>query len=558
MTTLQKDALMQAQIILMDSVRGIASDETISPNLLLARAEAFDEAADAIARHFKSVSIGLRRNYNSLQPINQLPRELLTQIFGWCINVTYPDDDRRDATQLHRICAVCHHWKELAEGTPTVWCYVTGLDPLPHIEKALKLSEPMSITVVYHHDEGSPYPESTFTAAVNSHAARWNRASMDYLDLDKDPQAWEWSDLPQLHTVDMTSRSSTYTRAPVLLGGGRTLPSVRVVNLFEIPLRWDERQLPGLRVLSLSGDQITRAIPTTSHLLQLLMGTPELEQLVLSELGILSDDRAPSMLVRLARLELLQLRVVPLNAIQQVLSSIQLPQLGKHCTGHDRHRQLHTEEESTKAAQIVQVRQSGSTFDMLRLGDLQVILTTPIFGLLVSPTPGVNIEECWETVLQNFAAVLAASAGVRAEMEMRDGLSAPVIATVVDKLDRFPSIKSVRMVRSQASSRVGSGRAFLAFIQLLGRFEDRADNNVWHLPNLEIVSIDARSPPLSRLAEVCRERRQAAEASGHPKAIRELHISPLSAWSINSHIEVHPTVEEKLDKLQDALGEGQL
>ncbi|KAG8909290.1 hypothetical protein FRC01_007025 [Tulasnella sp. 417] len=368
MTNLQQDALMQAQMILMDSVRGIAGDETISPNLLLARAEAFDEAADAIARHFKSVSTGVRRNYNSLRPINQLPPELLAQIFGGCLDVTYPDGYRKDGTQLHRICAVCHHWKELAEGTPTLWCYVTGLDPPSHIEKALQLSEPMSITVVYHREGGPLYPESVFTAAVNPHAARWSRAYMDYADLDKDPQAWEWSDLPQLHTVDMCSDSSEYTRAPILLGGGRILPNVRVVNLFDIPLRLDGGQLPGLRVLDLTGEQTTRTIPTVSQLLQLLMGTPELAQLKTSGIKMLSDDRAPSMVATLPRLKSLVLCDESLDAIQQVLSSIQLPRIGKDCIRPDRNHQLHTEEDSTKAAHIPPVRQSGSTFDVLSLG----------------------------------------------------------------------------------------------------------------------------------------------------------------------------------------------
>ncbi|KIO28949.1 hypothetical protein M407DRAFT_21855 [Tulasnella calospora MUT 4182] len=65
--------------------------------------------------------------------------------------------------------------------------------------------------------------------------------------------------------------------------------------------------------------------------------------------------------------------------------------------------------------------------------------------------------------------------------------------------------------------------------------------------------------PLSELADLCCERRQAAVTSGYPKAIRELRIVPLNEWlTPEARIQVNREVKGELDELQDALGRGPL
>lgn len=90
-----------------------ASDGTMVASLHLAQAEAFEQAATRIMERFKSTAIALRRDHNSLQPVNQLPPEILVVIFDSCLlhgDEDEEDEFRRDATRLHRLCAVCSRW----------------------------------------------------------------------------------------------------------------------------------------------------------------------------------------------------------------------------------------------------------------------------------------------------------------------------------------------------------------------------------------------------------------------------------------------------------------
>ncbi|KIO28944.1 hypothetical protein M407DRAFT_174394 [Tulasnella calospora MUT 4182] len=63
--------------------------------------------------------------------------------------------------------------------------------------------------------------------------------------------------------------------------------------------------------------------------------------------------------------------------------------------------------------------------------------------------------------------------------------------------------------------------------------------------------------PLSELADLCRERRQAAVTSGYPKTIKELRIFPLNEWlKPESRSQVSREVKGSLMNCKTRLGEG--
>lgn len=434
--------------------------------------------------------------------------------------------------------------EHLIEGNPILWTHVSGLDPLQHIEKALRLSKPLPITVVYLRDYNNQLLESEFTAVVNPHVTRWGRASFRYDDLDKNPQAWESSELPKLHNLYIDSYSEDHRRVPILLGGGRELPNLQAVDLTDTPLRWDPGQLPGLRVLKLSGYV---NIGDTSLLLQLLTGTPRLERLSLVEVSMWVDS-AFQLSVTLPHLINIDLQTVPAKAMQHLLSSIQLPQYDGNRMDHNGVDHLPSEECSDIPSKPPH---NGSRFDLLKIDESEINLSKGIFTLSASVGlgPDVWLLKSVEIVLRRFAKQLTASQIIRAEILIsRDDENSPV-PKILDKLDRFPSVRAIKINGSSKKD---------PLIQLLTWPKILADRVVWHLPHLETILFTMQDPPFSELGEMCRERRGAALRSGSPKAIKELRISPKGAWLGPQYNRFDHTPEEELDKLQDALGGGQL
>ncbi|KAG9041736.1 hypothetical protein FS837_011820 [Tulasnella sp. UAMH 9824] len=533
MANLEEDALAEAEALLLDSVFRSVSDGNISASLRLAQAEALEQAAPRIIERFKLTAIALKRDHNSLQPVNQLPLEILVVIFKSCL---YNGDEgigedqyRRDATQLHRLCAVCSRWKNLGQGSPILWCHVSGLDPLQHIEKALRLSEPMPITVVFFRGYNNQLSKSKFTAVVNPHITRWGRASFLYDDLDKNPQAWESSELPKLRYF-----------------GGRELPHLQVVDLTATHLRWDPGQLPGLRVLDLTDDV---NIYSTSQLLQLLMGTPRLERLSLVEVPMRVDS-AFQLSVTLPHLISIKLHTIHPEIMQHLLSLIQLPQYDGNRMDRKGGHHLLTEEYSNISNKPPD---NESGFDVLRFNLSEVNLSKGIFSLFVDVghKPVVWLLQSVEVVLRRFVNQLTASQGIRVRIGMTGDHENSPMLRILDKLDRFPTVRAIQIIVTRYSTK----EAALILIRQLTWPKVLADGVVWHFPHLEITLYDMQDPPFAELGEMCRERRGATLRSGSPKAIKELRVSP---WGGSQPSQVEHKTEGELDKLQDALGEGQL
>ncbi|KAG9041738.1 hypothetical protein FS837_011822 [Tulasnella sp. UAMH 9824] len=544
MTISPPNALTNAQSPLMDSVRRTASASshrtaTAGP---LAPAEVFGQAAVST----KPVAPAFSSSYNTQQRgVNQLPTELLVGIFKSCLDPNPGSYARRDATKLHRICAVCHRWKTVAEGTPSLWCYVSSLDPPQHIDKALELSQPMPIAVVYNH-VGARVSEETFRAAVNPHTARWDLAFLVYEDLDKaEKQVWESSNLSKLHSLEVISHSDEYTRSPVFLNCGQDLLNLQVAKFLNVPLRLNAGQLPGLRHLELTSYAGPDGF-TIPKLLHLLAGTPQLESLGLINMDI-EVDAAFKGSIAVHSLVSLELYDVNPDGIRQLLSSIRFPQCDQDHS--EAHHQLCQEALNHRNTTPFRERD----FDILEIGDDRMHFYLGRFQLSAFTGSDWSILEYMGIVLEGFAEEFTSSKHIHALIEITNGPKAPAITSILNVIDQLPNLRSLEPILSSETAPV------LTLIQLLGRPNVLSQRVVWYLPHLEFLIVRVEHAPFLELGELVWERRRAAEKSNCPKEIRELHIAPLDE-TLEAEFEdqVDYQIKQGMDKLQSKLGRGQL
>ncbi|KAG8979596.1 hypothetical protein FRB90_008059 [Tulasnella sp. 427] len=546
-----KDALAQAQMILTGSLSRVAEETSTTEDLsklLLAQAKAFDDAAISLVAHFNSVSNGFRRHHNSLQPINQLHPELMASIFEMCLDLADGTAYREDAPQLHIICSVCHLWKEVAEGSPNLWCYVTGLDPLEHIQKALKLSRSMPLTVVHTTDNGFETSETDFTQAISPHVARWRRATLQYAELDKIRQTWEWSELPQITSLHLCCDHGTGGRTSIPLSYGRQLSKLQVLKLLDVPLRWDVGQLPNLRILELYMYEDPERSPTINQLLQILSSTPELESLDLYAVEMRQEAKGLPQ-VTLPRLKYLSLSDILLNTTTQLVSHLRLPQWEDSPDRVDSNQN-----QSFKAGEKGQMRHAKVE---LHPGRVKFSAEGTTFDAGFKEE---EASEWWEMVLDKIGAALASSG----ELEVNIGL--PVddpqgVVQVLRNLNRFKGLKTLNIVRvrhmfSRPNDFVKTLKVILG---LLRRPRISTYSQSWQLPHIETLSLDAQCLCVSEglLEAVFRERRHAARemAEGGPKAIKEFRIIFGAEMRSDKAPSIGPI---NLRSLQDALGDGKL
>lgn len=467
-------------------------------------------------------------------------------IFKSCLDTDIENRFRRDGTQLHRICAVCHRWKTVAEGSPDLWRHLSALDPPQHVVKALERSRPMSITVVYN-PFNTRLSEKAFMATVNPYAAIWDEAFMVYGNLDQAGlQVWESSNLPKLHTLGVISYSAEYTRHPILLNCGQEVPNLQEAKFLNVPLHLNPGQLSGLRVLELTQCEGPDTAFTVLKLLHLLKGTPQLRRLGLFNMKIEANVAFPGS-ITCPSLTCLELEDVDLDAIQQLLSSIHLPQC--HRDQDEAHHQVSDEVPTNP----VNIPYRERAFAILYVQDDRMYLWMEGPGTFTFAGFGWAVLGYMEAMLEGFAKELASSKHICAVIKMTDRPETPPMSSTLTVLDRLPNLRSLELVLSPGTA------PLLTLIQLLGRPSVLPDRVVWYLPHLESLLVRAEHAPLLELGQVCWERSRAAETSKCLKEIQELYILPLNELLEEEFkSKVDYKLELKLDRLQGKLGRGQL
>ncbi|KIO22377.1 hypothetical protein M407DRAFT_28096 [Tulasnella calospora MUT 4182] len=200
--------------------------------------------------------------------IHDLPVELLSPI----ISLSIQGYSAR-LKQVQNLCFVCSKWRDVVEGTPELWCRLTGADPLEGVRKAIHYSRdyPLDINYNYNTPHRDPNPNE-FLTAIAGHVWRCREAS---IDVD-----WRTQRILDALTVDKAPRLESLSitacnpiRTTLTLFQGATLPCLRTLRLRGIPLVWDGAQLFNLQKLEI----VTYKVPLMG-LLSVLQVTQGLEE----------------------------------------------------------------------------------------------------------------------------------------------------------------------------------------------------------------------------------------------------------------------------------------
>ncbi|KAG8894392.1 hypothetical protein FRC01_012999, partial [Tulasnella sp. 417] len=106
--------------------------------------------------------------------IHDLPFELLSHII-----YLFAQDYSSHLTRIQNLCYVCSKWRDVVEGTPRLWCQLSGGDPLQGVKKAIHYSRDHPLDIDYNwflHRHGSA--KDDFFSAVSLHTWRWRHVSI--------------------------------------------------------------------------------------------------------------------------------------------------------------------------------------------------------------------------------------------------------------------------------------------------------------------------------------------------------------------------------------------
>ncbi|KIO15988.1 hypothetical protein M407DRAFT_34380 [Tulasnella calospora MUT 4182] len=203
--------------------------------------------------------------------VHDLPVELLSHIISLFVQEYFAN-----LTRVQRLCLVCSKWRDVVEGTPELWCRLTGADPLPGVRKAIHYSRDYPLDIDSHfasHLDG-PHPNE-FLPAVSLHAWRWRRASIVVGQLSENLlQALTVEKAPRLESLHISAYGGI--RTPLTLFQGATLPCLRTLRLHGASIVWNGEQFFNLRKLEIVQDQET--FPKLDAVLSVLRITQGLEE----------------------------------------------------------------------------------------------------------------------------------------------------------------------------------------------------------------------------------------------------------------------------------------
>ena len=244
-------------------------------------------------------TIQLKRARNSLLNISALvPPELLGQVFRWNAIPDYGFGELEKGS--YNFLLVCHHWFEVASGTPELWTYWGNTLKLWLQRYQRSGTAPLDLILHAQRrmgDEDVITFDRPLQDALRDRAARDSIRSIhlrgrdtDLLDFvisllvlgDKSTRDSSIESLRLEHTSSDVSTFLTRYRFP-RLRDLRLLTDARITS-------WDylKIQAPSLIALSLGFSRAPNN-PTTSQLLAILASYPNLQQLVLYETMIPHD-----------------------------------------------------------------------------------------------------------------------------------------------------------------------------------------------------------------------------------------------------------------------------
>ncbi|KAG8910563.1 hypothetical protein FRC00_007991 [Tulasnella sp. 408] len=273
--------------------------------------------------------IQTKRKRNLLIPINQLPTELLIDIFGASIGKSSKRFER-----LRTIASVAWLWNSIVKRAPGLWAVLdshvsTELFPII-LRRAGDF--PLTITmqesnVIYFSLDPDEEPEdrnTTFLKMVLPKLGRWKEAGLLFESSERNLLERLENPAPLLQRCIL--EASGFSRVPqVDLFQGQA-PRLTEMTLERVPIRWNSNVFRNLRSLWMWG--IMECGPTVEEVLQYILSSPCLEYFHLSGSGLSSSTLHQDIsTVELPHLKSLNLSGLSSSSTQLLLSRIRAPAL---------------------------------------------------------------------------------------------------------------------------------------------------------------------------------------------------------------------------------------
>ncbi|KIO28513.1 hypothetical protein M407DRAFT_230144 [Tulasnella calospora MUT 4182] len=168
-------------------------------------------------------------------------------------------------------------WRNIVEGTPSLWCRISGREGLCAIRKALTMAKDAPLEITYW-EKGSKTNPTAFFAQIDDRIAQVR--SLDYFGhlqaILETPSATKLETLYLMVFCGQGWETDDFT----LFGGKPASPALKNVRVQYIPVALGSLRPSGLRSLGLNNIPIT----SVEELLRILMESPALEDCSLNSL----------------------------------------------------------------------------------------------------------------------------------------------------------------------------------------------------------------------------------------------------------------------------------
>ncbi|KAG8897600.1 hypothetical protein FRC01_011252 [Tulasnella sp. 417] len=278
------------------------------------------------------LTIQAKRERNSLLPINQLPTELLVDIFNSSLRTR-----SRRIYDLNAIASVAWRWNRIIKHTPMLWAVLDSTMPMKLVRTALQRAGDFPLTIKARWGLKSWDTESdlesmrgrtasedgmTFLTTTLPKLAQWKHAHLKlvtgHLDLKKHLE----QPAPLLERFSMDIQFRVGGPHIDLFQGH--CPSLTEIDIKGLTVPWSSKIFHNLRSISIGS--VWQHCPTVEEVIQLVGSSPRLKHFYISGF----DSSNPSQdipLVEAPDLESLSLSDVTYT--QDILSRIRAPTLTK-------------------------------------------------------------------------------------------------------------------------------------------------------------------------------------------------------------------------------------
>ncbi|KAG8914535.1 hypothetical protein FRC01_004022 [Tulasnella sp. 417] len=218
---------------------------------------------------------GAGRQRNTLQPVNKLPPEVLSAIFHQVLAMVSIFDH---FTSLFNLAKVSARWRSVIDSTPSLWSYVSSTYPNAGVERALKKSASLPVSVAYRSRE----PELTATTkrgsrdllrTIKSSGRSWDELILHLPTVGHLKRFLERPS-PHLRKLDIEAYGVSDTTVNIFGGKQGGLEDVRLIRP---TIEWKSEALTGLRRLELGCSMGGFSSLTLTEIVWLLERNPGLQ-----------------------------------------------------------------------------------------------------------------------------------------------------------------------------------------------------------------------------------------------------------------------------------------